>query len=54
MSTTARSAKESREAAARVAARRTVPDDAPVPEPTRLESPAVPAGPSGARFVPAR
>ena len=51
MSTTARSAKESREAAARVAARRTVPDDAPVPEPTRLESPAVPAGPSGARFV---
>ena len=49
--TTVRSARESREAAARAAARRTVPDDAPVPEPTRFDRPATPDGPSGARFV---
>jgi cytochrome P450 len=51
MSTTERSARQTREAAARAAARRTVPADAPVPAPTKLDRPAMPAGPSGARLV---
>ncbi|MFN8167503.1 MAG: cytochrome P450 [Candidatus Nanopelagicales bacterium] len=51
MSTTQRTSREAREAARRAAARRAVPADAPVPQPTSFDRPAVPDGPPSARFV---
>jgi cytochrome P450 len=51
MGTAARTDRDTRTAAARAAARRRVPDDAPVPAPTALTKPAMPGGPSSARFL---
>ncbi len=51
MRSTVRSVREQREAAARAAARRAVPADAPVPAPSGLDRVARPDGPSGLGIV---